>query len=158
ELIIILAIVLIIFGAGKLPQNGEGGGKALRGFKKEVNDIPPPADTTPTQMNQPSPTHNQPTAPASPAPATMPGPTPAPRRRTAHTRRRRGGATPPGPPPLLSAQRAQSARVGPAGARDATSTGGAGPAPPDEEKPRGPPRAGQGGAVPASSSRCSGET
>ena len=40
ELIIILVIVLIIFGAGKLPQIGEGVGKALRGFKKEVNDIP----------------------------------------------------------------------------------------------------------------------
>ena len=30
ELIIILVIVLIIFGAGKLPQIGEGVGKALR--------------------------------------------------------------------------------------------------------------------------------
>ncbi|MCC2640613.1 MAG: Twin arginine-targeting protein translocase, TatA/E family (modular protein) [Nitrospira sp.] len=40
ELIIILVIVLIIFGAGKLPQIGEGVGKALKGFKKEVNDIP----------------------------------------------------------------------------------------------------------------------
>ena len=42
ELIIILVIVLIIFGAGKLPQIGEGVGKALKGFKKEVHDIPPP--------------------------------------------------------------------------------------------------------------------
>ncbi len=46
ELIIILVIVLIIFGAGKLPQIGEGVGKALRGFKKEVNDIPAPDATT----------------------------------------------------------------------------------------------------------------
>ncbi len=44
ELIIILVIVLIIFGAGRLPQIGEGVGKALKGFKKEVNDIPPPLD------------------------------------------------------------------------------------------------------------------
>ena len=42
ELIIILVIVLIIFGAGKLPQIGEGVGKALKGFKKEVHDIPAP--------------------------------------------------------------------------------------------------------------------
>ena len=42
ELIIILVIVLIIFGAGKLPQIGEGVGKALKGFKKEVHDIPQP--------------------------------------------------------------------------------------------------------------------
>ena len=42
ELILILVIVLIIFGAGKLPQLGEGVGRALRGFKKEVqSDIPP---------------------------------------------------------------------------------------------------------------------
>lgn len=45
ELIIILAIVLIIFGAGKLPQIGEGVGKALKGFKKEVHDISPPEST-----------------------------------------------------------------------------------------------------------------
>lgn len=44
ELIIILVIVLIIFGAGRLPQIGEGVGKALKGFKKEVNDVPPPPE------------------------------------------------------------------------------------------------------------------
>jgi len=43
ELILILAIILIIFGAGRLPQVGEGVGKALRSFKKEVHDIPPAA-------------------------------------------------------------------------------------------------------------------
>ena len=32
ELILILVIVLIIFGAGKLPKIGEGMGKALKGF------------------------------------------------------------------------------------------------------------------------------
>ncbi len=37
ELILILFIVLIIFGAGKLPQLGEGVGKAIKGFKKSVN-------------------------------------------------------------------------------------------------------------------------
>ena len=38
ELILILVIVLIIFGAGKLPQLGEGVGKAIKGFKKSVNE------------------------------------------------------------------------------------------------------------------------
>ena len=42
ELIIILVIVLIIFGAGRLPQIGEGVGKALKGFRKEVNEAPQP--------------------------------------------------------------------------------------------------------------------
>lgn len=44
ELIIILAIILIIFGAGRLPQIGEGIGKALKGFKKEVHEAPPAVD------------------------------------------------------------------------------------------------------------------
>lgn len=38
ELILILFIVLIIFGAGKLPQLGEGLGKAIKGFKKSVHE------------------------------------------------------------------------------------------------------------------------
>lgn len=33
ELIIILVIILIIFGAGKLPEIGAGMGKAIRSFK-----------------------------------------------------------------------------------------------------------------------------
>lgn len=38
ELVLILVIVLIIFGAGKLPQLGEGLGKAIKGFKKSVHE------------------------------------------------------------------------------------------------------------------------
>ena len=72
ELIIILVIVLIIFGAGKLPQIGEGVGKALRGFKKEVNDIPPPV-ATPPEANQPAPAQVQSTVQAAPAPAMTSG-------------------------------------------------------------------------------------
>jgi sec-independent protein translocase protein TatA len=45
ELIIILVIALIIFGAGKLPQIGENMGKAIRNFKsateKEKIDVIP---------------------------------------------------------------------------------------------------------------------
>ncbi|MGA6827610.1 twin-arginine translocase TatA/TatE family subunit [Nitrospira sp. NS4] len=55
ELIIILVIVLIIFGAGRLPQIGEGVGKALKGFKKEVHDVPPPPDAAPVQAEAPPP-------------------------------------------------------------------------------------------------------
>ncbi len=36
ELMIILVIVLLIFGAGKLPQIGSGIGKAIRGFKEAI--------------------------------------------------------------------------------------------------------------------------
>ena len=38
ELLLILIIVLIIFGAGKIPQLGEGLGKAIKGFKKSVHE------------------------------------------------------------------------------------------------------------------------
>jgi sec-independent protein translocase protein TatA len=45
ELLVILVIVLIIFGAGRLPQIGENLGKAIRNFKKSTEkeriDVPP---------------------------------------------------------------------------------------------------------------------
>ena len=46
ELLLILFIVLIIFGAGKIPQLGEGLGKAIKGFKKSINE-PDAMDVTP---------------------------------------------------------------------------------------------------------------
>jgi sec-independent protein translocase protein TatA len=47
ELVLILIIVLIIFGAGKLPEIGEGLGRGIRSFRKAVRtpdeiDITPP--------------------------------------------------------------------------------------------------------------------
>lgn len=38
ELIVLLVIILIIFGAGKLPEIGAGLGKAIRGFKRGVSE------------------------------------------------------------------------------------------------------------------------
>lgn len=40
ELVLILAIVLVIFGAGKLPQLGESLGKGIRNFRKSFKDDP----------------------------------------------------------------------------------------------------------------------
>ncbi len=39
ELIIILVIILIIFGAGKLPEIGAGMGKAIRNFKGATSEV-----------------------------------------------------------------------------------------------------------------------
>jgi TatA/E family protein of Tat protein translocase len=82
ELIIILVIVLIIFGAGKLPQIGEGVGKALKGFKKEVHDIPQPeatqveaVDAVPPQVQAPVQQPQAAPAPASAPAAATPKPT-----------------------------------------------------------------------------------
>ncbi len=49
ELVIILVIVLVIFGAGKLPEIGSGLGKGIRNFKRATKgedeiDITPEDD------------------------------------------------------------------------------------------------------------------
>jgi sec-independent protein translocase protein TatA len=41
ELIIILVIILIIFGAGKLPEIGGGVGKAIRNFRQATKNTEP---------------------------------------------------------------------------------------------------------------------
>ena len=51
ELLLILIIVLIIFGAGKLPQLGEGLGKAIKGFKKSVHEADA-IDVTPAEQSE----------------------------------------------------------------------------------------------------------
>ncbi len=52
ELLVILVIVMIIFGAGKLPQIGEGLGRGIRSFKREVGR-PDEIDVTPKADNEP---------------------------------------------------------------------------------------------------------
>jgi sec-independent protein translocase protein TatA len=38
ELLVVLVIILIVFGAGKLPDIGGGIGKAIKNFKKATSD------------------------------------------------------------------------------------------------------------------------
>ncbi len=45
ELIVILVIVLVIFGANRLPALGKGLGEAIRGFKDGMKSEPPPTET-----------------------------------------------------------------------------------------------------------------
>ncbi len=40
ELLIILVIVVLIFGVGKLPEVGASLGKAIRGFREETGQKP----------------------------------------------------------------------------------------------------------------------
>jgi sec-independent protein translocase protein TatA len=49
ELVLILVIVVVVFGATKLPQLGDGLGKAIKNFKRAVTsaneiDVSPGAD------------------------------------------------------------------------------------------------------------------
>ena len=53
ELLIILVIVLVIFGANKLPEIGSGMGRAIKNFKKATSepeeiDVTPKSDTKDT--------------------------------------------------------------------------------------------------------------
>ncbi len=43
ELVVILVIVVLLFGASRLPQLGAGMGKAIRSFKDAVKSEEPPA-------------------------------------------------------------------------------------------------------------------
>jgi sec-independent protein translocase protein TatA len=40
ELLIVLVIVLVFFGAGKLPEIGSALGKGIRGFRSSMNEGP----------------------------------------------------------------------------------------------------------------------
>ena len=42
ELLIILLIIVVLFGATKLPQLGKGLGQGIRNFKKGLGDDSPP--------------------------------------------------------------------------------------------------------------------
>jgi len=54
ELIIILVIVLVMFGANKLPEIGAGMGKAIKNFKKATSE-PDEIDVTPGKPKDESP-------------------------------------------------------------------------------------------------------
>ena len=70
---LILIIVLIIFGAGKIPQLGEGLGKAIKGFKKSVAeadalDVTPNEEPEATQPSPPQQVGSQQQATENPVP------------------------------------------------------------------------------------------
>jgi len=51
ELVIILVIILIIFGTGKLPEIGGALGKGIRNFRKASHDKPDEIDVTPEEKS-----------------------------------------------------------------------------------------------------------
>lgn len=52
ELVIVLLIVMLIFGAGRLPQIGEGLGRAIRNLKRGLN-TDDEIDVTPAEKQVP---------------------------------------------------------------------------------------------------------
>src|SRR6058998_3558033 len=145
ELILILAIVLIVFGAGKLPKIGEGMGKALKGFKKEMREVEPPSQA-PEQAQavdaqvvsggpQPVPPSGQPAPPpvATAAPAAPAAPPPVPPQM--------GPAATPGTTAYMAAQQAWKPVT---------------PPPVAPPSPGGTPSPGTPGAAPAAPAQPSG--
>ena len=77
ELFIILAIVLIVFGAGRLPSVMRDMGSGVREFRKAQSEAPeaaPPAPATASPLSLPV-EHGAPAAPAAPVARTA-GPAP----------------------------------------------------------------------------------
>jgi sec-independent protein translocase protein TatA len=71
ELLVILAIVLLMFGSKKLPELADGMGKAIRNFKRGMNEMdddvtPVDKQVTPrsTATEVPAETHPNPNAAA----------------------------------------------------------------------------------------------
>lgn len=68
ELIVILLIVVIIFGARRIPEIMGGLGKGIRSFKKAMDTDEPPAEPPPSANNQTGqPKPSEPQKPASSA-------------------------------------------------------------------------------------------
>jgi sec-independent protein translocase protein TatA len=51
ELLVILIIIMIIFGAGKLPQIGSGIGKGIKNFKKAIHEGSDDIKNPPKELN-----------------------------------------------------------------------------------------------------------
>jgi sec-independent protein translocase protein TatA len=54
ELLIILVIIIVIFGASRLPQIGEGVGKGIKSFRAALRE-PPEIDVTPGKESEAEP-------------------------------------------------------------------------------------------------------
>jgi sec-independent protein translocase protein TatA len=67
ELIVVLVVVVLIFGANKIPALGDGLGKAIRNFRKSMKDDDA-IDVTPKAPAPPAP------PPAAPPPGQPPEP------------------------------------------------------------------------------------
>ena len=58
EILVIMVIVLLVFGAKRLPEIGQSMGKGIREFKKSIKEVQSELDDTPSnspprQLDQP---------------------------------------------------------------------------------------------------------
>jgi len=57
ELVLILLVVIVIFGAGKLPEGGGALGKGIREFRSAAQDLGGEATSPNTQVPAAAPAH-----------------------------------------------------------------------------------------------------
>ena len=67
ELMILLLVLLLVFGAKRLPEMGRSLGKGMREFKEGVTGVEQAVDTTTPTPTTPAPPQELPTAPSEPA-------------------------------------------------------------------------------------------
>ena len=64
EILVILLILLLVFGAKRLPEMGAGMGKGIREFKKSLRDVKDSIEgadsdvASPRRIDAPDPTHD----------------------------------------------------------------------------------------------------
>jgi sec-independent protein translocase protein TatA len=68
ELVLIFAVLLLLFGAKRLPELASGMGKGIRDFKRALNGL----DDHSIQASQPQPSLQTPQTPAPQVPAAQP--------------------------------------------------------------------------------------
>jgi sec-independent protein translocase protein TatA len=76
EWLIILAIVVLLFGAKKLPELAKNSGKALKNFKEETKDLRKSDDQKSPELTEGSQAPEQPVNPPVQAPSQQPAPAP----------------------------------------------------------------------------------
>ena len=63
DMAVVLVVVLIVFGAGKLPEIGSALGKGLKDFKKAVEDEPAKKQEEKVERLESKPADDDPSAP-----------------------------------------------------------------------------------------------
>jgi len=53
EILVVVVVVLLVFGANKIPQLGDALGRGIRNFKKATRDGDDSIDVTPPKQEQP---------------------------------------------------------------------------------------------------------
>jgi TatA/E family protein of Tat protein translocase len=66
ELLILLLVLLLVFGAKRLPEMGRSLGKGMREFKDSVTGVDEPVKTTPPAPPELPSAHSAPAEPAAP--------------------------------------------------------------------------------------------